>query len=990
MIHKNDVEQPKVHMLSLRRFFSLKWQALLFTSFVLITVMMVISLRGYMNLNAQFEKYRDAARHRHATYVETSTDQSLELVRKLASILPSLPGMQASLAGGDGQQIKTAFQSQWPVIQTDWGFDIVSFYDRSNDLLAEWAQAWDLPSEKNPQQQRRILQWIEEVNLTEQPKLVIDCDGVCMQYATVPMLAANDGTVGALLVGTRLDQMVLEFSELAGQDTDIALLTKDPEKKTVVKPERILADWNAYVVSVTGNTQMQRNINLQAVQEAADMVSVSKAINGVLVWVKGRSYEVTLLPVPKLVDTERAYFVVIADVTEALDEIHEGTQEIIVGGIGGWLLSELLLLGVLWRPLSRLRETTEYLPLLAKRQFQLVRSAIGQQVRSPFLDDETDILNHTTIALADRLEALEGQVANHTQALAKRMDELERERDFNVNLLDTAQVMIVTQDRSGQIVMANAYTEALTGYRETEMIGRDFVSTLLPDEVSVDLTQRLREGLHGSDYEHLRHESMVTCRSGAIRNVTWYHSRLKGRTENDPIVLSVGLDITERLGAESQLAWLADHDTLTDLWNRRRFQEELDLVLAGAQHHHTAGALFFVDLDHFSYFNDTRGSHSGDALLRTVGKLLAEDIEAVDAVARLGGDEFAVLVRETDAQNAIQIATTMQAAFNGLDLSFAGQSLRVSASIGIVLFPSQANNVNDLLACADIALIQAKEKGFGHWHLFEEGSKTRERLHKRIYWRGEVARALVDDRFVLYFQPIMDIKGNRISHYEVLLRMCDDHGDIILPAQFIDTVERIGMIHEVDRLVVKKAIACLAELRDHGQDVTLAVNLSGRAFNDPQLLSHVRHELKQSHVDSSKLIFEITETAAVSDFAEAKSLMLAIKELGCQFALDDFGIGFSSFYYLKQLPVDYLKIDGSFIRHLAESFDDQIIVQAMSRVAAGFGKKTVAEFVETEVSLALLRKYNIDFAQGYLIGKPQAAEDTFHLNHSNHALSQRL
>lgn len=977
--------------LSLRRFFSLKWQALLFTSFVLITVMMVISLRGYTNLNAQFEKHRDAARHRHLTYVETLTDQSLELVRKLASILPSLPGMQTSLANGDGNQIKAAFQSQWPVIQTDWGFDIVSFYDRSNQLLANWSQPWNESYAINPQQQqqRRILEWIKEVNLTEKPKLVIDCNSMCMQYATVPMLVASEGTVGALLAGTRLDQMVLEFSELAGPDIDIALLIKDPNLKNVALPERMLADWNAHVVSVTGTTQAQRDINLQAVREAADTVSVSKAIDGVLVWVKGRSYEITLLPVPELVETESAYFVVIADVTDALGEIHEGTQEIIVGGIGGWLLSELLLLGVLWRPLSRLRETTDNLPLLAKRQFQTVRNAIGRQAQSSFLDDETDILNHTTIALADRLEALEGQVASHTQALAKRMDDLERERDFNVNLLDTAQVMIVTQDRSGQIVMANAYTEALTGYREKEMVGRDFVNTLLPDEISVDLTQRLREGLHGSDYEHLRHESMVTCRSGAIRNVTWYHSRLKGRAKNDPIVLSVGLDITERLGAESQLAWLADHDTLTGLWNRRRFREEMDLVLAGARRHHTVGALFFIDLDHFSYFNDTQGSHSGDALLRMVSKLLTDDIQAADAVARLSGDEFAVLVRETDAQSAIQIAATVQTALNNLDLSFGGQNLRVSASVGIVLFPTQADNVNDLLACGDMALIQAKEKGFGHWHLFEEGSKTRERLHKRIYWRGEVTRALTDDRFVLYFQPIMDIKGNRISHYEVLLRMCDDHGNIILPAQFIDTVERIGMIHDVDRLVVKKAIGCMAELRNRGQDVVLAVNLSGRAFNDPQLLSHVRDELNQSGVDSSKLIFEITETAAVSDFAEAKTLMLAIKELGCQFALDDFGIGFSSFYYLKQLPVDYLKIDGSFIRHLAESFDDQIIVQAMSQVATGFGKKTVAEFVENEVSLSLLRKYNIDFAQGYLIGKPQTAEDIFHLFQSSHVSEQR-
>lgn len=967
---------------NLRRFFSLKWQALLFTSFVLITVMLVISLRGYMNLNAQFADQREAAYARYGTYMQALSNQSLDLVRKLGSVLPALPGMQESLASGDDEQIKRAFAPQWPVLQLEWGFDIVAFYDRSSQLLAMWTQDWELKKnskDADSPPQQRLLGWIEEVNRAEEPKLIIDCNPRCIQYATVPMLAADGETVGALLVGTSLEQMVWDFSRLSGSDTDIGLLILDEQMLATDAQERVLASWDAQVLSVTGSTSQQRQQNLKVLRQAAANFSLRAASQGVLTAVNGHTYEVKLLPVPKLVFDTRAYFAVIDDVTDTLEEIQAATQEIVVGGIGGWLLSELLLLGVLWKPLSRLRQTTGNLPLLAQGQFQRVRSAIVQQARGRLLDDETDILSSTTIALANRLEALEDQVAKHTQALAKRMDDLAQERDFNVSLLDTAQVMIITQDRCGQIVMANPYAQALTGYTEHELIGQNFMDTLLSQEESVDLTHRLREGLLASQHEHLRHESLVTCKSGALRNVIWYHSRLQGRASDDPVLLSVGLDITERLGAESRSAWLADHDMLTGLWNRRRFQDELELILATTRRHGKVGALLFIDLDHFSYFNDTRGPHSGDALLQTVAKLLSEDIVAVDRVARLGGDEFAVLAQDTDAQGAMEIAAAVQKALNDLDLPMGGQTLKVSASIGMVLFPTQADNVDDLLASADIALIQAKEKGFGHWQLFAEGHKTRERLRKRIYWRGEVTRALAEDQFVLYLQPIMDIKTDHISHYEVLLRMCDTHGNIIGPAQFIDTVERIGLIHEVDRLVVKKAIRLLAAIHAGDRDVALAVNLSGRAFSDPQLLAHLRHELEQTHVDTSRLIFEITETAAVADFAEAKSMMLAIKELGCRFALDDFGIGFSSFYYLKQLPVDYLKIDGSFIRQLAESLDDQTIVKAMSQVAAGFGKKTVAEFVETETSLALLRDYGIDYAQGYLIGRPQSADVTFDL-----------
>ena len=944
---------------ALRRFFSLKWKALLFTSLVLVTVTVTISLRNYFNLHTQFNSYRQAAHQRYERDMASLLNQSLNNLQKLGSVIPSLPDMQDALKSGSSYQLSEAFDPQWPVLQLEWGIDLVGFYTRSGELLQEWGVAWESNSDT------WIGKWVNQVNSTETEALVVNCRPECMQYAVVPMLV--DGrSAGVVLVGSSLAEVVRDFKAISGNS--IGLIVTGANNVAALPAENRLPAWHAGVVALTDK---HRNLNILKSVDGP----LAQALSGVRTAFTGSSYEIALVGLQNHIGADKAYLVVIADITKALREIRAASQEIFFAGGVGWVLAELLLLLILWRPMSRLRLTASSLPLLAQSRFEVVRAAILTQTRQYGFSDEIDILDETAIALANRLEKLEEEVANHTRMLSRRMEELSRERDFVASLLHTAQVMIVTQDRLGRIVMINPFVTVLTGFSESELLGNDFFETLFSQRKR-DLRRNLKDELAFNQREHLRQEALVTCKDGSIRNVTWYHSRLSGHAADDPVILSVGLDITERRGAESRLKWMADHDTLTGLINRRRFQDELEFSMATAQHQNKIGALLIIDLDQFKYVNDAGGHYSGDALLKGVAKALSMGAET-DVVARLSGDEFAVLVRDTDAAGAVQIAKNVCAAIENVSILFEGQALRVSASVGLALFPTHANNVGDLMASADLAMYQAKEDGRGHWHVFSEDDQSRKRMRHRIYWRERVSKALEDDKFVLYFQPIMEIETRCVAHYEVLLRMQDDNGSVIGPVHFIDAAERGGMIHAVDRLVVSKAIRCLAELTKKGLDVSFSINLSGYAFSDPQLLPHIKQELERNRVQSSRVIFEITETAAVSDFAVANSLMLAVKELGCQFALDDFGIGFSSFYYLKHLPVDYLKIDGSFIRQLPDSLDDQIIVRALSQVATGFGKKTIAEYVETETTLRLLHDYGIDFAQGFLISKPMSSEEAF-------------
>ena len=421
-----------------------------------------------------------------------------------------------------------------------------------------------------------------------------------------------------------------------------------------------------------------------------------------------------------------------------------------------------------------------------------------------------------------------------------------------------------------------------------------------------------------------------------------------------------------RVEAEHNLVWLADHDPLTNLYNRRRFQEVFDQVLALSVRYRRTGALLFLDLDQFKFVNDLSGHQAGDALLLLVASRLRDAIRHSDILARLGGDEFALVLPEAGAAEAVYMANKLQHDLKQVDFSSHGRPHKVSCSIGITLFPDHGKDMNDLLANADMAMYQAKEAGAGRWHLYSPDEQAKELLASRAKWRERISRALLDDAFELHYQPIYDIRAKRVTRYETLVRMRDNAGRLVFPDHFIPIAEQSGQIHEIDRWVIRKAIDRVQER----SGLSLSVNLSGRVLDDPSLLEWFHEELKKSAIDPGRLIVEITETAAVANVQDAIAFMREIKALGCRFALDDFGSGFSSFAYLKQLPVDIVKIDGAFIQQLATSADDQLFVKALTDVARGLGKVTVAEFVEDAETLRLLEEFGVDFAQGYYIGRP--------------------
>ena len=470
------------------------------------------------------------------------------------------------------------------------------------------------------------------------------------------------------------------------------------------------------------------------------------------------------------------------------------------------------------------------------------------------------------------------------------------------------------------------------------------------------------------EHEHDRARKQLSCAG---------QSRL-GRDEIDILnqaidTLNNDLQAAEeaRSAAELQLLWLAEHDPLTGLSNRRRFQEDFARGLQQAIRHHHSGALLYFDVDDFKAVNDLSGHQAGDELLRRIATTISNSIRETDFFARLGGDEFAIIIPQCTREEAIAVAEKLQVILGQIEFSTDNRRHAVSCSIGIALFPQHGDDVKTLLANADISMYQAKRMGQGRWHLFSPEEEYREVLSTRSYWRRRISEALAGDRFLLHYQPILDIRSNRIVRYEALVRM-QDQESLICPDRFIPIAEKTGQIHEIDRWVIRHSLEQLAGY----PGLHLSVNLSGSVVDDPDLPVWLKQRFSEHCIDPRRLVFEITETAAVENMDGAIALMNELHSLGCAFALDDFGTGFASYQYLRLLPVDLVKIDGAFIRNLARDPADQMFVKALADVAHALGKQTVAEFVEDQQTLELLRSYGVHYAQGYHIGRPRASVGT--------------
>ena len=578
----------------------------------------------------------------------------------------------------------------------------------------------------------------------------------------------------------------------------------------------------------------------------------------------------------------------------------------------------------------------------------------------------------------DELTNLSVQFNNMAETLAatqiklkEKNLELQIETSHLKTLMNSVNAVVLEATIEGKFIYVSDEAYNLLGYKQEKWLEKDFWFTHVhPEDVAevknnIIINTQNMETTYSHDYRMKNKQGeYIWVRS--INNIVY-------EIDGTHVIRGLLIDIEEEKKAEQRIIYLAEHDALTGLTNRRCFQDELDRNIALAKRYNYEGAVLFIDLDQFKYINDTLGHQGGDQYLIKIAHCLQNLLRSTDILGRLGGDEFGIIITRTTEDEIKSICKKITRSLREEVFVESGLKMQTSASIGVAIYPRHSEISDELLAKADAAMYEVKSKGRNNFNIYDDEKQQLLHMRQKVKWEERIREALSNDLFRLYFQPIVEINTGKVKHHEVLLRMyAPETDEIILPGEFLETAEKFGLILEIDSWVIENAIRLLASRKQ--QKTGLSINLSGRNFGSRDFLNKILSWIKKYDANPELIVFEVTETVAVDNMNQARDFIEDLRLIGCRFSLDDFGVGFSSLHYLRNLPVDIIKIDGVFIRNIATDKSDQVMVKAITHISEGLGIKTVAEFVEDKNIYLMLKDLGVDMAQGYFIDKalPQA------------------
>lgn len=556
-------------------------------------------------------------------------------------------------------------------------------------------------------------------------------------------------------------------------------------------------------------------------------------------------------------------------------------------------------------------------------------------------------------------------------AVKQQQDELNR---ISRGVEFSSSAVIIT-DLNARIEYVNPKFSEITGYSKQEVLGKT-PSVLHSGETDDEYYRQLWSTIQaGCEWKN---EIYNKRKDGSFY---WARNSISGiRDEHGTITNYIAIqdDVTREHELAEKLSYQSSHDELTGLINRREFERRANGLLSNIDSQQVNHALCYMDIDQFKIVNDTSGHIAGDELLRQVGRLLQKSVRHQDTLARLGGDEFGLLMRHCSLEQAQRVVDVVLENIQNFQFNWEGQTFRIGISIGLVAITDKVDSLNQLLMQADSACYMAKELGRNRVHVYYPEDIEMAQRQGNMQWTTRINLALDEDRFALYAQPIISLENEHSRHYEVLLRMHDEDGKIIMPAQFFPAAESYNLMGKLDYWVIARTFSLLAENSDFVDRIDfISINLGGQTLSNGHVLDFIICEFKRTGIAPRKICFEVTETVAISNFTLAKTFISRLKSLGCRFALDDFGSGLSSFGYLKNLPVDYLKIDGMFVKDIVTDEKDHAMVKSIHKIGKVMGMQTIAEFVENEHILDRLKSIGVNYAQGFGIGEPQPIFEFF-------------
>ena len=593
--------------------------------------------------------------------------------------------------------------------------------------------------------------------------------------------------------------------------------------------------------------------------------------------------------------------------------------------------------------------------------------------------DEFGYLSRFFNKILDQLLSQQDDLRGALKRIKASEVELSKEKERIEVTLYSIGDAVVTTDKSGKIDYLNPTAERFLGIsaNKAEGLRIEDVAKLIDEYSHRPIDNPVADCLANNVIIEKSDNVMLTNKNDQRVAISFSVAPINDRSGRVIGAVMVLRDVEQTRQLSRQLSYQASHDELTGLYNRRTFEEQLKAALDAATLSESQHAFCYMDLDQFKIVNDTCGHVAGDKLLRQLADVISSRVRDSDMLARLGGDEFGILLKHCDIKQAEIVSADLQRIIRNFRFSWDDYIFETGVSIGLVEINSDTQSLGQLLSSADMACYAAKEKGRNRIHVYQADDDELNRRRGEMQWVSRIKEALEKDRFQLYHQPIAqvdDIDSGEI-HFEVLLRMLDNNDKIVPPMTFIPAAERYHLMPSIDRWVISNTLRFLRHNMRSSDQYTCSINLSGQSLGDDSFHEFIVTRLKKEKINPENICFEITETAAITNLGKAKRFMDRMKQMGCKFSLDDFGSGVSSFSYLKDLPVDFLKIDGTFIKDMIDNPVDYAMVEAVNRIGHVMRLKTIAEFVENDEILKQLKLLGINYAQGYGIAKPSPIED---------------
>ncbi|MGJ8686492.1 MAG: putative bifunctional diguanylate cyclase/phosphodiesterase, partial [Spongiibacteraceae bacterium] len=624
------------------------------------------------------------------------------------------------------------------------------------------------------------------------------------------------------------------------------------------------------------------------------------------------------------------------------------------------------LISIILRPsLRRLVSLAQILPMLSLSQFDEAREQLTVIDKASKEPDEIDLLTSTTGELINALESMNENIEQHRHKLKQKITALTEANNFTDMLLDSSPLAIVVHDREGSIKNINRLGRQLTGL-DLDILPQANINRWVKNPSQGSTISNTTRALLNEVGQKSQEEMSLFTADGEQLDYFWLHTSI---SVHDTIcILSIGIDMTERRKAAESLRWLGRHDRVSGLLNRTTFSEEADHWIS--QHGGIENVNFLMlDVDHLAVFNDRFGFKAGDELLASIANRLTETLPEDSLIGRTGAGEFSALLLHNQDHSEEAEKSQLESLtryFHEME----GGSEEVSLSAVVNPYRGEYNGIDELISDTSAAMNRLKAKSRGHLVYAIDEKEARISRQERYVMRSQLQGALDNNRFLLFYQPILDVANNEISHCECLIRLLDDDGEIQPPAQFLRIAAESGMMTAIDYAVIEMAMKQQRKWDDAGITTGLSINLTAPTLEQPDFHDRLQALLEKTGANPQKLIFEVVETDGIEDLYTANVLLKKFRAIGAKIAFDDFGVGFTSFEYVRELPVDYIKIDQSFIRFLSDRANDQALVKSMVEMSHSLGKHVIAEGVEDLRALEMLKAMGVEYIQGYYISKP--------------------